>query len=84
VLSVQKILNFFFLKKEITNFDHADDVLLVWVITGTGRCEGSYSHTNSMLFAYLGQTIPQDIPLIGLGKASVLTEWKVANRVGWN
>ena len=68
MLSVQKILNFF-LKKEITNFDHAYDVLLVWVITGNGMCEGSYSHTNSRRLAYLGQTIPQGIPLVGMGKS---------------
>ena len=26
----------------------------------------------------------QGIPLVGMGKARVVTEWKVANGVGWN
>ena len=33
---------------EMSNFGY-DDVLLKWEITGTGRCEGSYSHFNSMM-----------------------------------
>jgi len=52
VLSAQKKKIFFFLK-EITNFDD-DDMLLVWVITGNGMCEGSYSHTNSRLLCLFG------------------------------
>jgi len=34
---------------EMSNFGYDDDVLLKWEITGTGRCEGSYSHFNSMM-----------------------------------
>jgi hypothetical protein len=33
----------------MANFGYDDDVLLKWEITGTGRCEGSYSHFNSMM-----------------------------------
>ena len=33
---------------------------------------------------FFGQTISQGIPLIGLGKARVVTEWNAANWEGWN
>ena len=32
----------------------------------------------------MGRTIQQGIPLIGWGKASVVTKCKVENGVGWN
>ncbi|MBA4411301.1 MAG: hypothetical protein C0397_18015 [Odoribacter sp.] len=35
-------------------------------------------------FCFPGQTLPQGIPMSGEGKASVVTEWKVANCEGWN
>jgi len=37
-----------------------------------------------LLSGFKGRTIPHGIPLIGSGKASVVTEWKVANGVGLN
>jgi hypothetical protein len=37
-----------------------------------------------MTVVFMGRTIPQGIPLTGLGKARMITECKEANWGGWN